>query len=54
MLFRSAFALGQIIGPTFAGYAYSIDGSFLAPSLTAAAALVLAAGLVFRDPAAAD
>ena len=50
----AAFALGQIIGPTFAGYAYSIDGSFLAPSLTAAAALVLAAGLVFRDPAAAD
>jgi predicted MFS family arabinose efflux permease len=41
----AAFALGQIIGPTFAGYAHGIDDSFLAPSLAAAAALVLAAGL---------
>ena len=42
----AAFALGQIIGPTFAGYAHVIDDSFLAPSLAAAAALVVAAGLV--------
>jgi hypothetical protein len=42
----AAFALGQIIGPSFAGYAHRIDDSFLAPSLAAAAALVIAAGLV--------
>ena len=42
----AAFALGQIIGPSFAGYAHVIDDSFLAPSLAAAAALVIAAGLV--------
>jgi predicted MFS family arabinose efflux permease len=42
----AAFALGQIIGPSFAGYAHRIDDNFLAPSLAAAAALVIAAGLV--------
>ncbi len=46
----AAFALGQIIGPSFAGYAHGIDGSFLVPSLAAAAALVVAAGLVAREP----
>ena len=47
----AAFALGQIIGPTFAGYAHRIDDSFLVPSLAAAAALVVAAFLVVRRPA---
>ena len=42
----AAFALGQIIGPTFAGYTHGIGDSFLAPSLAAASALVVAAGLV--------
>ena len=41
----AAFALGQIIGPSFAGYAHGIDDSFLTPSLAAAAALAVAAGL---------
>ncbi|MDA1089154.1 MAG: YbfB/YjiJ family MFS transporter [Proteobacteria bacterium] len=44
-LMTAAFGLGQMIGPTFAGYAYGFDNSFLAPSLTAVAALVIAAGL---------
>ncbi len=48
-LMTAAFGLGQMIGPTFAGVAYDLDGSFLAPSLVAAAALLVAAGLVM-DP----
>lgn len=44
----AAFGLGQMIGPTFAGFAYRLDNSFLAPSLAAAAALVIAAGLVMN------
>ncbi len=42
----AAFGLGQMIGPTFAGVAYDLGNSFLVPSLAAAAALVVAAGLV--------
>ena len=42
----ASFGLGQMIGPTFAGYAYGLGNSFLAPSLAAAAALVIAAALV--------
>ena len=42
----AAFGLGQMIGPSFAGYAYALTGSFRAPSLAAAAALVIAAALV--------
>ena len=42
----AAFGLGQVIGPSFAGYAYDLGGSFLVPSLAAALALVIAAGLV--------
>ncbi len=45
-LVTAFFALGQIIGPTFAGYTYAFDDSFLVPSLSAAFALVIAAGLV--------
>lgn len=46
----AAFALGQIIGPSFAGYAHGIDNSFLIPSLAAAAALAIAAVLALREP----
>ncbi len=42
----AAFGLGQMIGPTFAGYAYGLGDSFLVPSLAAAAVLLVAAGLV--------
>ncbi len=45
-LMTASFGLGQMVGPTFAGAAYDIAGSFLLPSLVAVAALVLAAGLV--------
>ena len=45
-LMTAAFGLGQMIGPAFAGFAYSVGDSFLAPSLVAAAALIIAAGLV--------
>ncbi len=41
-----AFGLGQMIGPTFAGFAYDAGGSLVAPSLVAAAALGVAAMLV--------
>ena len=41
----AAFGLGQMIGPTFAGFAHQSGGGFLAPSLAAAAALFIAAGL---------
>ncbi len=44
----AAFGLGQMIGPTFAGLAYGLDDSFLVPSLVAAAALLVAAGLVMN------
>jgi predicted MFS family arabinose efflux permease len=42
----ASFGLGQMIGPSFAGFAYNLGDSFLVPSLTAALALVAAAGLV--------
>ncbi len=44
----AAFGLGQMIGPAFAGFAYGLDDSFLVPSLAAAGALVIAAGLVIK------
>ena len=46
-LMTAAFGVGQMIGPTFAGVAFDIGDSFTLPSLTAAAALVVAAGLVY-------
>ncbi len=45
-LMTAAFGLGQMVGPTFAGVTYGFGDSFLLPSLVAAAALLVAAGLV--------
>ena len=47
-LMTASFGLGQMVGPTFAGYAYRIGDSFQAPSLAAALALFVAAALAFR------
>lgn len=44
-LMTAGFGLGQMIGPTFAGYAYGIGDSFVIPSLIAAGALLLATAL---------
>jgi predicted MFS family arabinose efflux permease len=41
-----AFGLGQIFGPSFAGFLFDQTGSFLLPSLGAVAALLVAAALV--------
>lgn len=46
-LMTAAFGLGQMIGPSFAGYAYAFTGSFRGPSFAAAAALAIAAALVW-------
>ncbi len=45
-LMTAAFGLGQIVGPSFAGFAYGVGNSFQFPSLVAAAALAMAALLV--------
>jgi predicted MFS family arabinose efflux permease len=52
-LMTASFGLGQIIGPIFAGWVHDLTGSFLLPSVAAAATLVLAAALVWRFSAAA-
>ncbi|AXS39908.1 YbfB/YjiJ family MFS transporter [Breoghania sp. L-A4] len=44
-LMTAAFGLGQMAGPTVAGLGFEATGSFLLPSLSAAAALVVAAAL---------
>ena len=44
-LMTAVFGVGQIVGPAFAGYAFDITGSLTLPSLTAAAALLVAAVL---------
>ncbi len=43
-----AFGVGQIVGPALAGVISDMLGSFMIPSLLAAGALVLAAGLARR------
>ena len=42
-----------MIGPSIAGVLYDLLGSYLLPSLLAAAALVLAAALTVRPPSLA-
>jgi hypothetical protein len=46
----AAFGLGQIIGPSLAGYLFGLTGGFATPSFLAAGALVAAAGIVLRIP----
>lgn len=41
-LMTAAFGLGQMVGPSFAGFAYGIGQSFTLPTLVASAALLLA------------
>ncbi len=45
-LMTAIFGIGQMIGPTFAGFLHDVSGSFRLPTLAAAAVLVLAAALV--------
>lgn len=45
-IMTAAFGLGQIIGPSLAGWLHDLTGSFLWPSITAAAALATGAALV--------
>ncbi|QQS14270.1 MAG: YbfB/YjiJ family MFS transporter [Rhodospirillales bacterium] len=42
----AAFGVGQIVGPIVAGYGHDMTGSFLVPSMLAAAGLCLGAALV--------
>ncbi len=52
-LMTAAFGLGQIIGPILAGWVHDLTGSFLLPSIAAAAALTIGAALVARFTAPA-
>ncbi|MCZ6631155.1 MAG: YbfB/YjiJ family MFS transporter, partial [Actinobacteria bacterium] len=45
-LMTASFALGQMVGPTFAGFTFDLGDSFLVPSLAAATALIGSAWLV--------
>lgn len=45
-IMTASFGLGQIVGPAFAGLVFDATGSFVAPSLTAVAALITGALLV--------
>jgi len=47
-LMTAAFGLGQMIGPSFAGFAYSIGDSFVLPSLVASGALLIAFALTME------
>lgn len=44
----AAFGLGQIVGPSLAGYLFDSTGSFMSSSLIATAALIIAALLALR------
>jgi hypothetical protein len=44
----AAFGLGQMIGPSFAGFAYGIAQSFTLPTLVAAGALIVAFALTME------
>ena len=44
-LMTAAFGFGQIIGPAIAGFGHDLSGSYMTPSLLAAAGLCLAAVL---------
>ena len=48
-LVTAVFSAGQILGPVFAGYLYDHTGSLAVPSWAAAAALVVAGMLTFRQ-----
>ena len=45
-MMTALFGLGQIIGPSIAGYMHDVSGSFLLPTLLASGALFVAAILV--------
>ena len=45
-LMTAVFGIGQMIGPSFGGFLHDLSGSFLLPSLAAAAFLLAAAALV--------
>lgn len=47
-LMTAAFGLGQMVGPSFAGFAYGIGQSFTLPSLVASGALLLAFALTME------
>jgi len=47
-LMTTAFSLGQIIGPSFAGHLRDATGSFALPTICAAAALVAATALAWK------
>jgi cyanate permease len=44
----TAFSLGQIIGPSFAGHLRDATGSFALPTLCAAVALLAATALAWK------
>jgi MFS family permease len=44
-LVTAGFGVGQIIGPVVAGYGFDLTGSFFLPSLVAAVALLIGAGM---------
>lgn len=49
-LMTASFGLGQMVGPSFAGYTWRFGESFLLASLVAAAGLMLAAALAIHRP----
>jgi MFS family permease len=49
-LMTTAFSIGQIIGPSFAGHLRDATGSFAVPTVCAAVALLLATGFAWKEP----